>query len=660
MTGLSYLKKIKESFAAKIFTVFALLIIVVSTVFATFFIHHQRKSLTEAMISEGHLLARMLAYNSRLGVFSENEILLRDPLEGIIQHEGVLLATVYTADGKLLKEQGRNSSAESHRPAAVLPQAQKEIFAAVTRASTPFLQEGTDQYEFWAPVMSTSQSAFGGDDELYFGAKSSQPSELTIGFVRVAVDRTLFTRRLHSLILKSVLIAIGFLFVGSLVLYLVVQKIIEPFSRLTEGVKAQGSEGKLTQVAVETQDEIGKLATAFNAMVESLAKRELEKRFLEEQLRHAQKMEAIGTLAGGIAHDFNNFLTAIIGYANLLQLNLPQPGESRGYADQIRAAAERAANLTQRLLAFGRKQIVHPRPFNLNEQIKTLGKLLTTLIGEDVEFCIELQSGNLLIMADAGQIDQILINLATNARDAMPRGGKLTIATSIAELDDEAAKQHENVSAGSYVRLTVTDTGIGLDENIRERIFDPFFTTKEVGKGTGLGLSMVYGIVKQHQGYIEVESAPAKGASFSIYIPLIETMLEPVKRPAPQMPKGNFETVLVAEDDFIVRSYTREVLERHNYHVIEAADGIEAVARFIDNKDLISVLLLDVIMPKMNGKEVFEEINVIRPGIKTLFTSGYTYDIIDRKGVHNKDINFIAKPVQAEDLLLKLREVLSN
>ncbi len=660
MPGLRYLKKIKESFAAKIFTVFAVLIIVVSTVFATFFIHHQRKSLTEAMISEGHLLARMLAYNSRLGVFSENEILLRDPLEGIIQHEGVLLAEVYTADGKLLKEVDRDSSAMSQRPPSLSPQAQKVIFATVTKTNTSLFQEGSDHFEFWAPVISTSQSAFGGDESLYFESKPAQPSELTIGFVRVAIDRTLFTSRLHSLILKSALIAFGFLLVGSAILYLVVQKIIEPFSRLTEGVKAQGSEGKLSKLAVESQDEIGRLAMAFNTMVESLAKRELEKQLLEEQLRHAQKMDAIGTLAGGIAHDFNNFLTAIIGYANLLQLNLPQPGESRGYADQIRAAAERAANLTQRLLAFGRKQAVHPRPFNLNEQIITLGKLLTTLIGEDVEFCIELQKGNLLIMADPGQIDQILINLATNARDAMPRGGKLTITTNTTELDDEAAKQHENVSAGSYARLTVTDTGIGLDENIRERIFDPFFTTKEVGKGTGLGLSMVYGIVKQHQGYIEVESAPDKGASFSIYIPLIETMLEPVKRPAPLMPKGNFETVLVAEDDFIVRAYTREVLEKHNYHVIEAADGIEAVARFVDNKDLISVVLLDVIMPKMNGKEVFEEINVIRPGIKTLFTSGYTYDIINRKGVHDKDINFVAKPVQADDLLLKLREVLSN
>ncbi len=660
MSGLSYLKKIKESFAAKIFTVFALLIIVVSTVFATFFIHHQRKSLTEVMISEGHLLARMLAYNSRLGVFSENEILLRDPLEGIIQHEGVLLAAVYTADGKLLMEQGRDSSAESQRPTALLPQAQKQIFAAPTSASTPFFREWIDHYEFWAPVMSASQSAFGGDDGLYFGTKPAQPSELTIGFVRVAVDRTPFNRRLHSLILKSVLIAFGFLLVGSLLLYLVVQKIIEPFSRLTEGVKAQGSEGKLTKVAVETQDEIGKLAAAFNAMVESLERRELEKGLLEEQLRHAQKMEAIGTLAGGIAHDFNNFLTAIIGYANLLQLNLPQPGESRGYADQIRAAAERAANLTQRLLAFGRKQIVHPRQIDLNEQIKSLGKLLTTLIGEDVEFSIELQGGNLPIMSDTGQIDQILINLATNARDAMPRGGKLTITTGIARLDDEAAKQHEIAGTGNYARLTVTDTGIGLAENIRERIFEPFFTTKEVGKGTGLGLSMVYGIVKQHQGYIEVDSTPANGASFSIYIPLIETMPEPVKRPLPRMPKGNFETVLVAEDDFIVRAYTREVLEKHNYYVIEAADGIEAVARFIDNKDLISVVLLDVVMPKMNGKEVFEEINIIRPGIKTLFTSGYTYDIINKKGVHDKDFNFVAKPVQADDLLLKLRELLSK
>lgn len=379
---------------------------------------------------------------------------------------------------------------------------------------------------------------------------------------------------------------------------------------------------------------------------------------LEEQLRHAQKMEAVGQLTGGIAHDFNNILTAIIGYGHLLQMRLDPNDPRRSYADHILASAERAAGLTQGLLAFSRKQVLNPRPVDLNDIINRVKKLLSKIIGEDIDLETRLYEGRLTVMADSGQIEQVLMNFATNARDAMPEGGRLMIETSRFNIDDGFRRVHGYGEPGEYALVSITDTGIGMDENTTKRIFEPFFTTKEVGKGTGLGLSIVYGIVKQHGGYVNVYSEPGKGTTFKMYLPLVAEFVEVKHPPEPEPHAGGCETVLVAEDDPDVRSLTCGILDAFGYRVISAENGDDAIQKFRDNKDAIDLVLLDVVMPKKNGKEVFGEMQKMREGIRVLYMSGYPASVMEQQGIVEKGTPLIVKPVSPKDLLKKVRCVL--
>ena len=406
-------------------------------------------------------------------------------------------------------------------------------------------------------------------------------------------------------------------------------------------------EGKVWAVAVFASD------------VSQVREGEEEQARLESQLRQSQKMEAIGTLAGGIAHDFNNILTAIIGYGSLLKMQMEGGDPKKMYVDHILSASQKAAVLTQSLLAFSRKQMIELKPRRINAMVSESEKLLKRLLTEDIELSLALAQPDIIVNADATQIDQVLMNLATNARDAMPNGGRLTIEIKAAYLDDEFAKTHGYGKSGDYASILVSDTGAGMDRETVEKIFEPFFTTKEVGKGTGLGLSTVYGIVSQHKGYIDVESESNKGTRFTIYLPSMETETGE-KRPVHEDVKGGFETVLVAEDSSGVRQLAREVLRSKGYTVIEATDGDDAVRRFMEHKDEIALLILDVVMPKKNGKEVYEEIRKVAPGIKVIFTSGYTRDVILGKGIQDEAINFVSKPHVPNELLKKVRETLDR
>ncbi len=384
-----------------------------------------------------------------------------------------------------------------------------------------------------------------------------------------------------------------------------------------------------------------------------------EHKKLEAQLRHAQKMEAVGQLAGGVAHDFNNILTAIIGYGNFLQMKMSEDSPLRNYVKQILVSSERAANLTQSLLAFSRKQIINLTPQNINEIIRKVEKLLIRVIGEDIELRTKLAEEALVVMADSGQVEQVLINLAANARDAMPEGGLLTIETQKVGMDSEFLDVHGYGKEGDYALISITDTGEGIDEKIGDRIFEPFFTTKEVGKGTGLGLAIVYGIIKQHNGYINMYSELHKGTVFKLYIPLTKGKYEGTKLSAVISPSRGNETVLIAEDEDDVRSISKIALEEFGYRVIEAVNGEDAVDKFMQNKDDIELIIFDVVMPRMNGRKAYEEIRKIRPDIKVLFTSGYTADVIDRKGLLEGP-NFIWKPISPVSLLFKVREILDR
>jgi PAS domain S-box-containing protein len=385
-----------------------------------------------------------------------------------------------------------------------------------------------------------------------------------------------------------------------------------------------------------------------------------ERKKLESQLRQSQKMEAIGQLAGGVAHDFNNLLTVITGYAGILSMELQGNPDQHELVEQILQAADRSAKLTAQLLAFSRKQAIAPKPADLNDLIRGVEALLLRVIGEDIDVSTNLAPGRMLAMVDPVQIEQVVMNLATNARDAMPSGGIFSISTERVDVEASFAKLHGLAGAGPYCLVRVSDTGVGMDKEIRQRIFDPFYTTKAVGKGSGLGLSIVYGIVRQHKGDVDVYSEPGKGTTFRIFLPLnpeAEVRLEERAGPAP---KGRGETVLVAEDSDNVREFVTRLLGNSGYAVIEAANGEEAVTSFRDNAERIELVLLDVIMPKKSGKEAWNEIRAMKPAVRALFFSGYTADIIERNGLLDENLELLSKPVSPTELLTKVRAVLDR
>jgi PAS domain S-box-containing protein len=385
-----------------------------------------------------------------------------------------------------------------------------------------------------------------------------------------------------------------------------------------------------------------------------------DRKKLETQLLHAQKMDAIGQLAGGVAHDFNNIITAIISYSYLMKNKLGENDPSKDNVDKIIALSDRAAQITRGLLAFSRKQFYEFVPVRINDIIREIQNLLLNFISEDIELKTELTSLEPTIIADKTQIEQIVVNLVTNARDAMPEGGAITLETGLAEMSDDFIKVNGFGRVGKYVLLSIKDTGTGMDEETKLKIYEPFFTTKEVGKGTGLGLSIIYGIVKEHKGYIDVKTGPGIGTTFLIYFPQIETKVKGSEESPRRSIMSKAETVLVAEDDQAVRDSITEILKNYGYSVITAENGIDAVEKFSEYKDKIDLLVLDVIMPIMNGNEAYKKIKQMRPGMKAIFTSGYTSDMLARKKILDKDLILVQKPIQPDLFLLKIREVIED
>ena len=389
-------------------------------------------------------------------------------------------------------------------------------------------------------------------------------------------------------------------------------------------------------------------------------KRDVTERLqLEDQLRQAQKLESIGRLAGGVAHDFNNLLTVINGYSDFLLKRLQAPDPLRAYATEIREAGKRAASLTKQLLAFSRKQVIEPKVLDLNAIIRESATMLQRLIGDDIVLETHLDSSLGQVMADPDQIHQVIMNLAVNARDAMPDGGALDVETLNVELGlEDNTTSCPGGSPGRYVLMTVTDTGHGMDETIQKDIFEPFFTTKEVGKGTGLGLSTVYGIIRQNGGWIDVWSDVGVGTTFKMYLPRTDASLIAERKGISASSEGGGETILVVEDQTAVRSFAKAALRQHGYPVLEASDGDEAISVAKQHLGQIDLLVTDVIMPGLNGRELSEHLKQLYPNLKVLFISGYTADVIGRRGVLDPGVAFLRKPFGQEELAQKVREVL--
>jgi len=647
---LNPMEMLRNNFGIKVFVTFILFIVIIFFSFTALFIYAQKEALSDTLVKNGEILASMLARDVRLGVFADNKQLLRDAIKGAMQYRYVVDVRVYNADGDMINRLTK-SYWKYHDCPKPDPGMLKRLFENV---SISYI-DGKETMEFWAQVFISEDSTVG--DPFMFEHTPRPVKSEPIGYVQVLFDKGPLYRNLRVLFFNSVALCILFLLVGSVVIYYMVKKIVKPLRMLTTGVENFGKGKKVQKINVDTRDEIWGLAMAFNDMIESLRIKNLQKEKLEQQLRQAHKMEAVGTLAGGIAHDFNNILSIIIGNVSVMKMKMETNSTLKKYIEQIELSAERAANLTKSLLLFSRQKQIDSKPTNLNTIVEDIKKLLIRLVREDVMFTVALADRDLVIKADTGQIGQMLINLVTNAVDAMPDGGSLTVTTEHVLLKANSLNSYECVVEGEYACMTVTDTGEGMDKKTLDRIFEPFFTTKEVGKGTGLGLSMAFGIVQRHNGYIEVDSIKNKGTSFRIYFPLIEMEVQKEDVESSPLPRG-FETVLVAEDDDGVRAFSKETLEQYGYKVIEAIDGEDAVDEFYKHRDEIDILLLDVVMPKKNGRVVYEEIRKIRQDIKVIFMSGYTADVMEDKGIDLNRIILIDKPVSADILLRRLREML--
>jgi len=383
-----------------------------------------------------------------------------------------------------------------------------------------------------------------------------------------------------------------------------------------------------------------------------------ERRQLEDQLRQSQKMEAIGRLAGGVAHDFNNLLTVISGYGHMIMRDLPHDDPLHSCVEEVLKAASRATSLTNQLLAFSRRQVIQPKILDLNALVANMDRMLRRVIGEHIELETVLSPGIGGVKADAGQLEQVIMNLAVNARDAMSEGGKLSIRTSNVDVR-RSSRVHADVRPGSYVRLTVADTGKGMDAEIMVHLFEPFYTSKETGKGTGLGLSTVYGIVKQSGGEIVVESEPGRGAIFNIYLPRITDVTQRAPATQGERPvRAGTETILLVEDEIGVRRLVREMLHRLGYKIHEASSGADAVRIFAQHRNTIDLLLTDVIMPQMSGRDLAERLKALQPSLKVLYISGYTDDMLAHHGVLESNVYLLQKPFAPDELAKKLREVL--
>ena len=462
--------------------------------------------------------------------------------------------------------------------------------------------------------------------------------------------------------LNHVLLGLGLLSVlaGSALVFLISDTFTRPLANLVAGVHAFEKGDSSYPLDARGSDEVAEVTAAFERMRTSLEKTQGEHKELEKRLRQAHKMEAVGRLAGGVAHDFNNLLMIVNGHCEILSDRI-RPGESgRNNVEQIQKAAGRAVSMTRQLLAFSRMQVLEPRVVDLNAIVAEMGNMLTRLIGENIEYAFTPDAKLAAVKADPGQLEQVIMNLVVNSRDAMSGVGTITVRTENVVLDGEEARQRSPMKPGEYVLLSVSDTGHGMDEETKAHIFEPFFTTKEVGKGTGLGLATVYGVVKQSSGFIWVESAPEKGATFEIYLPRAQgAKAEGVTETKPAaIPRGN-ETILVVEDEGAVRELACEFLNNAGYAVLEAKNGAEALETIEQHAGTIHMILADMIMPKMGGAELAERLKKARPEIKMLFMSGYS----EHAGMHSGQFSaqaLLPKPFSIATLIGRVRETLAG
>lgn len=516
LNKISLLLVARQSFGTRIFRAFVSFIVLVSSAFTFFSVYSQSREVEQNLLRKGELLAKLLASSSRTGVFAENRDSLRDAADGVLAQEEVRAVEICSVDNRQLI--GEQKTLSQEKIPIALTQEDKEIAAKLHDSLSWEVTNDKNTINVYKPVTIETVSSMG--EALYFDVVKNKKLEQIIGYVKISLDRKVIRKEVRGVFLKNLLIGVIFVFLGIIVIYTILRRVTKPLTRLAETVRLLGKGTSSEKIPVESQDEIGKLAEAFNAMTEDMRKREEEKLLMEERLRHAEKMEAVGRLARGIAHDFNNILTTVEGSLFIMKKKLTDNLPLMQYTEQMQKSLSKMRGLVHGLLTFSRTQIGHLSPVDINKAIKKLMPMLKSLAGDTVEVKILLCDEPSVVLADPLQIDQVLMNLCTNARDAMPEGGVVTIKTDAVSIAEGHPVSSLFIRPGAYARISVSDTGTGMDEKTREKIFEPFFTTKEPGKGTGLGLSIVFGIVEQHKGFIDFTTETGRGTEFLIYFPL--------------------------------------------------------------------------------------------------------------------------------------------
>jgi signal transduction histidine kinase len=503
-------ENLRDSFSYSVFKSFAVSIMILSAIFIIFFVYYQKRRVREDLIKEGRLLSELLAYSSKTAVFAENKTLLKDAARAVLKQKNVVGVQILTAGKEVLFSESSRSFLSKGGG-----------FAAMGTAEGLYEpRENKDSIEVIAPV--TLEVYANPPELLYFEDVSPARKDKVIGFVRVVMDKKALSSETKTILIRSAAIAAIFLLLGTAIIIFAIRRVTRPLTSLTEAVRLLGMGETVGKVPVETRDEVGRLASAFNTMSDNLKEREEEKRSLEEKLRVARTMEAIGTLARGIAHDFNNILSTVQGSVYILEKKLNEGSPLRGYTGQISISLTKAKNLIQSLLTFSRTQTISLDPTEINTLIKKMKPLLKGILGDDVRLVLSLSDNKMVIKADPLQIEQVIMNLCTNARDAMPDGGLVTIGSAAVLMEDSDTNPPEAGGRKRYACVMISDSGTGMDEETREHIFEPFFTTKKSGSGNGLGLAIVYGIVEQHGGTIDVRTGPGEGSEFRMCFPLVE------------------------------------------------------------------------------------------------------------------------------------------
>lgn len=652
------LKTLHENFGIKIFTAFTIFIFIISSAFTTFFIYHQCRSLTDNLIKNGKLLSEILAYDSRLAVFSENEKLLNNYMDGILQQEGVLEVSVFNLEKKLLKNKKNHWEWGLEKTIFEDINISNNVFERLKTDRSSFYIDNKSKVDFWSPVIVSS--SYLNEEALFFKEDQFQDRNRMIGFICIAIDKIILNKRIDVLLAKSISIGIIFLIIGSAFIYILARGITKPLNRLTKSVNLLGESGVVKKVPVETEDEIGKLAMAFNDMSESLKKREEEKRLLEEHLRYTKKMEAIGTFAGGIAHDFNNILAAIMGYTELAVLNSSNADSLKSCLDEILKASNRAKDLTKQILIFSRKTEEERKPIKIEFIVKEVLKMMRALLPTSIEIRQNIKTGLAPILSDSTEIHRVLMNLCNNAAHAMQKkGGVLEVTLSDMQIDKKTAAQNLDLNPGRYQILTISDTGYGMDSWLIERIFDPFFTTKKLGEGTGMGLAVTHGIVKSYGGVITVTSEIGKGTTFKVFFPVIESETTVESEHYESVPCGK-ERILFVDDEASLVEAGRQLLESLGYKVIAKTSGIEALETFKEQPNNFDIVITDMMMPKMTGEDLSKKIFAIRPDIPIIICTGFSEVISEKKAKAIGIRKFIVKPILRKDIAKIIRVVLDN